>query len=58
MDYLNLAYFSQSGATPLALIALLLFREPSVFTLRTLLALLGFGERSQNVFDSNYPLLE
>ena len=46
LDYLNPAYFSQSGATPLALIALLLFNEPSVFTLRALLAFDGFGDRS------------
>ena len=35
----------QSGTAPLPLLALLLFREPSVLTLRTLLAFPGLGER-------------
>jgi len=46
---LDTGKFSQSTAAPLPLIALLLFNEPSVFTLRTLLPLLGLGERSQQL---------
>lgn len=38
--------FMQSAAAPLLLLALLLFKAPEVFTLRTLLALEGFGTRS------------
>lgn len=38
--------FTQSGATPLALLALLLLTLPEVLTLRVLLALLTFGLRN------------
>lgn len=40
---------TQSGATPRALLALLLFKLPSVFTLRTLLELDTLGERSHQL---------
>lgn len=50
IDLAQKGYFKraipQSGTTPYELFALLLFTPPSVLTLRTLLALFQFGERS------------
>jgi hypothetical protein len=46
--------YTQSGATPLALFALLLLRAPLVFTLRTLLALPLFGVRSHQLAAESY----
>lgn len=54
IDFSLTTYFyqrnTQSGATPLPLMALLLFKDPSVLTLRTLLALPALGVNSDNLY--------
>lgn len=46
---LHIERFSQSGAKPLLLLALLLLFAPVGLTLYTLLALDGFGDRSHQL---------
>lgn len=47
--------FSQSGTTPLALAALLLFKEPPVYEIRTLLAFVALGDRSHREHKQQPP---